>query len=291
MAVNYTYNDVSIANFIDKIEVENEDYVKVNSTDNSFVNFVICDGAGGAGVFSKEWAQYLAERIPATPLEFENSSQEWFSKTARGFHDTVIFNKKLTDLMLNKKVYRDGSYSTFCSCWLDLNGNKLHYSVIGDSYLFILKKCEGNLIVEEIAPIQYQQNFDENPELLNWINELQSDIPFKSFTLEHEYVILMASDGLAKWIILNLILLDPESIQDLGISQNYMNSLSQEKNLLRKELIAVGSGNKTVAELFVFLKEISGERKKFESALKELYNNGEIEIDDYSLIYIEANVS
>ena len=291
MAINYTFNKVSMANFIDKTEVENEDYIKVIENNNSSACFVVCDGAGGAGVFSKEWAQYLADKTPTTPFVSQISSKQWFYETAKGFHDEFISTTDLSDLMLSKKVYRDGSYATFCACWLDLKAKKLYYSVIGDSFLFIFIWHEGGFIVKEIAPIQNQQNFDQNPELLNWLEESNVQMPLKEFQIEGETIILQASDGLAKWIILKLLLLDVGFIGELGINQSYLTSLSSEKNLLRKESMAIGSGSKSVEELLNFLKNISGDRKKFEVAMKELYENGEIEIDDYSLIYIDVNVS
>jgi hypothetical protein len=282
---------VSIANFLDKEDDENEDYISVHEIDNKNASFILSDGAGGSGVFSKEWAQYLGDNTPNIPFVSESDSKEWFYKTATGFHDTVILNKQLTDLILSKKIYRDGSYATFCACWLDIKENSLTYSVIGDSFLFIFSKCENVFIIKEIAPIQNQQNFDENPELLNWLDENQVRMPIKKFEIVDESIIMQASDGLAKWIILNLILLDAASMSEIGVNQSYLNSLSQEKNLLRKESLAIGSGIKSVNELLLFLKEISTDKYKFTSAMKDLYENREIEIDDYSLIYIGANVS
>ncbi|CAN5666125.1 hypothetical protein BH10BAC2_BH10BAC2_02290 [soil metagenome] len=291
MAISYSKYAVSMANFVDKTELENEDFIKMNCDDQNYASFILCDGAGGVGVFSKEWAQHLANETLQMPDEFEKNSNEWFFKTSRSFHDTIILKKDLSDLMLSKKVYRDGSYSTFCACWLDLKGNKLFYSAIGDTYLFIFQNEGGNYKIKEVASVIDQQEFDENPKLLNWNIELKLNLPFKSFDLKEEFVFLMVSDSLAKWIILNLFLIDPIALPEIGFNQDYINSLSQEKYMVRKELINMGGGKKSFKELLLFLKEISSDKTKFKTSMEELYGNSEIEIDDYSLIYIEGNVS
>lgn len=291
MALFYNFNKVSIANFLEKTDSENEDFTRIDETDKSYLCSVICDGAGGAGVFSKEWAQHLTENAPNTPFITEGDSHKWFYNTAKGFYDEFIVNKKLTDLMLSKKVYRDGSYATFCACWLDHKEHTLYYSVVGDSFLFIFSKSENLFTIKEVAPIQNQQSFDQNPELLNWLEESNVQMPLKEFKIEGETIILQASDGLAKWIILNLFILDAVSMNEIGINKSYLDSLSQDTNMLRKESLAIGSGIKSVNQLLCFLEEISGNRNNFESAMKELFEREEIEIDDYSLIYIDVNVS
>ncbi len=291
MPVNYTFNQVSIANFIDKTEIENEDCIQVKYIDNSFVCFVLCDGAGGAGIFSKEWAQFLAEKTPPIPFKINESSKIWFYETAKDFHDTVILHKNLSDLMLNKKVYRDGSYSTFCACWIDIQYEILSCSAIGDTFLFFFQKYYDDFVIKEIDPIQIQQNIDDSPELLNWNSDQQTIIPTKVFKLDGDSIIIIASDSLAKWILINILLLDPMALLEMGANQYYLNSLSVEKYMVRKESIARGSGMKSINDLLFYLKENSMETNKFRDSMKELYQNEEIDIDDYSLIYIENNVS
>ena len=63
MAIQFSSYHNSIANFQDKSEEENEDFLKISLSTDKYSSFAICDGAGGAGVFSGEWAKYLVNAL------------------------------------------------------------------------------------------------------------------------------------------------------------------------------------------------------------------------------------
>ena len=68
----------SIANFIDKSEDENEDYFTAKtSKDSSIELFCLSDGAGGAGIFNRDWAKFIASEVPI-PLEPNFNWNNWF---------------------------------------------------------------------------------------------------------------------------------------------------------------------------------------------------------------------
>jgi hypothetical protein len=291
MPIRFDSYHQSIANFQDKREDENEDFIKIDLSSDKYACFSLCDGAGGAGVFSAEWADFLVNSIPDFPLIYPRSSKEWFANTSKNFHDRVISNKNQSDLILIKKIYRDGSYSTLCTCWLDVKRCKLSYAAVGDTYLFIFQRQGKKIVTKEIYPINEQGDIDQNPKLLNWIIEMQLDLKVKEYIIESEFIILIASDSLAKWIILNLFLSDLSSLSEIDINQEYLTSLANERILNRKEAIAAGSGVKSTEDLLLFLKEIVSDSEKFKSTLLALNNNAELEADDYSLILIEGNVS
>lgn len=291
MAIQITYQGQSIANFIDKKDEENEDSILMITTSDQFARFVICDGAGGAGVFSRDWAKFLSNSIPETPFLIADNSKEWFIKTAERFHDNVITSKNLSDLVLNKKVYNDGSYSTFCVCWIDTLNNKIYYAGIGDTIMFTFLKTDHDYELKWLFPIENNEHFNQNPELVNWIIPLENELPVREENINNKFNIVIASDNLANWIILNIHLIDPSVLKTAGVNQEYLNSLSEEAVLIRKEAIARGTGVKSISGLLEFLSDMSKDELNFREAMKILYENGEVEIDDYSLINIEGDVS
>lgn len=91
------HHKASIANFIDKSDSENEDAIHINhSQEGQYSSFALCDGAGGAGVFCKEWAMFLAERVPPDSQHFLIHSKHWYSETCRLFYENIIEKKDLS---------------------------------------------------------------------------------------------------------------------------------------------------------------------------------------------------
>lgn len=291
MPLQFTYHGQSIANFIDKEAEDNEDSILMNISGDQYSRFVICDGAGGAGVFSRDWANFLCNSIPEKPETISIKPNDWFLKTAESFHDTVIINKDLSDLFLNKKVYSDGSYSTLCICWIDPSESKIFYAGLGDTILFIFCKRENDYELKDMFPLEKDKQFKQNPDLINWINPLGIELPIREYYLNSKFIIVIASDSLANWIILNLHLVDPTVLSFAGVSQGYLNSLSQGEVLIYKEAITRGTGVKPIKSLLEFLSEMSSSELCFEESMKLLFENGEVEIDDYSLINIQGDVS
>jgi len=294
MSVNIEYQKaVSIANFIDKTESENEDYISMIPRENdTYVMWNISDGAGGAGTFCKEWANYLGETIPLNPEEFsDGKSSKWFDKVSIDFFETVIAKKDLTDLMLQKKVFKDGSYSTLSSCWIDKQSKEIFFSSVGDSCIFYFENIDNKYQLKFITSLNKQNEIDDSPKLLNWNIERKDEFPFDSIEISNEFKIIVASDTLAKWVLLNLSIIDFPMLQERFFNQSFLNSLNSEKYEERKINIKNGSNISTIQELFIFLKVISNNKEKYKNEMMQLHSRGEIEIDDFSLIYIEGNVS
>lgn len=291
MSLTFVSKSVSIANFIDKTDEENEDFVhEINSDQNIYSKWVLCDGAGGVGVFSKEWAKYLAESVPQDPVKFSKNRLEWLLKTSKEFHESVIEKADLSDLMLQKKVYRDGSYSTMCTCWIDKENDEIFYSSVGDSCLFYFEMNGGHFQLRFISSIEKQDDIDGNPELLNWNEEVKNELPFDSQAINDSFIVIMASDSLSRWIILNLAVLDHKCIASI-FTDSFLASLSSEKYAIVKEAIKMGHDFRSVNDLLDYVMRLSENKENFRNAVEELYSNHEIEIDDYSLIFTKGNVS
>jgi hypothetical protein len=286
-----TYSQ-SLANFLDKKKEENEDFInKIISPDNSMFSWVLCDGAGGVGVFCKEWAEFLARSIPNNPSEFGVDSRKWFENTAKNFHEEIILKSDLSDLILNRKVYQDGSYSTLTACWFDKIANEFFYTSVGDSCVFFFEETEKGKMLSFLSSINDQEEIDSYPNLLNWNDELKNELPFNSFEILKSFSCVLASDSLAKWILLNIAIIDFSLLVDLGLKQNFLKSLNNQQTEFKKSQIKLNHNFKTIDDLLNYLKLISSNEVEFLKNMKLIHNKQEIEIDDYSLIYIERNVS
>jgi hypothetical protein len=284
---------VSIANFLDKCESENEDFVRIISISHKpYSLYAISDGAGGSGVFSKEWSKYLCENIPLAPSEFgyENTIK-WFNNISQGFYNDIILKQDLSDLILKRKVFKEGSFSTLTICWIDKEENELLFSSSGDSCFFYFEKNDDVFILKQISSLNLQAGIDDAPFLLNWNIELEKQLSFDSIEIENEFRLIIASDSLAKWILLNLVIFNVSALEERYFSSDFKYSLNAEKYQSQKSNIRLGSNLGTIESLFYFLKNISQNTDMFKSEMIKLYQNQELEIDDYSLIYIEGNVS
>lgn len=293
MSFKFEFKSVSVSNFLEKREEENEDFIDIKIQDNyPYARFSLCDGAGGAGVFCREWATYLALNVPLNPYIFDENTKKWFNNISKSFYDEVIEKKDLSDLILNKKVYRDGSYSTLTAFWIDNHENKLFFSSAGDSCVFLFEKANEAFELKYVASVNEQNDIDDAPYLLNWLFDLNIDLPFHTHTVSDHFVIIMASDSLAKWIILCLTIINQNLIAPPFFNENFFNSINNAKYNQRKESIFLGNHNiKNLDTLFEYLRSISFSSDIFKSEMQNLYLNNEIDIDDYSLIFLEGHVS
>ena len=116
-------------------------------------------------------------------------------------------------------------------------------------------------------------------------------MPFDSFEIENEFKLILASDSLSKWILLNIAIIDFSILSETHFNVSFINSLNNEKYQSRKSNIKLGSNLKDLNRLFEYLKTASIDNDIFKKSMVNLYENNEIEIDDYSLIYVEGNVS
>jgi hypothetical protein len=87
------------------------------------------------------------------------------------------------------------------------------------------------------------------------------------------------------------VIFNVSALEERYFSSDFKYSLNAEKYQSQKSNIRLGSNLGTIESLFYFLKNISQNTDMFKSEMIKLYQNQELEIDDYSLIYIEGNVS
>ncbi len=155
MLPNKTYKK-SVHNFIDKIsENENEDAIS-HIVCEDFEKIAVSDGAGGAGIYCKSWAEHLVSNQPDNPFVDKANADEWFLKNSESFYIENIeaINKK--DSFVLEKFIKEGSYATLVFVWWNKQTNILHYSGVGDTTLFIFRKNINDYKPILITPIDEQ---------------------------------------------------------------------------------------------------------------------------------------
>jgi hypothetical protein len=217
-------------NPIDKLLEENEDAIRVDYNEkNSKKLIAISDGAGGVGIYCKQWAEYIVENAPDN-VPFEGLNQ-WFLGISKEFYLRYC-GKDFSDIGTKEKFISAGSYATLLFLWIDYNKNLIHYVGIGDSSFFILRKdeCE-NYIPIIIYPINNNEFIDQNPTLLNWKKSHQIDT-IKSISIQKDDIILAATDSISRWILENLLIIEPKITRDLLNSNFKIENESLEKHKL-----------------------------------------------------------
>lgn len=282
----------TVHNFSEKEANQNED-AKIHKVDSRNGLFAICDGAGGAGVFSKEWANFLVNSIPDDSRILFEDPQAWFVELSQRFYSEVIDKKDLSDLLLDKKVHRDGSYSTISVCWINEEQRKITLSSIGDSCCFYFTKQNKNepFQLKHMTSLNEQNSLFENPNLVNWNNLDLPTFPKHEFQIENDYVVVLASDSLAKWLLTNIFVLQPDFFNVSNFNQSFLDSLVDARFGKVIESIKQSQSTFTINELIKKIHMITKSKNSFEAYIKELVDTNEIEKDDCTLILIGNAVS
>jgi hypothetical protein len=59
-----------------------------------------------------------------------NYPKDWFNSISKGFYEDIIAKQDLSDIILQRKVFKEGSYATLTVCWIDRQSNEIFTSSI-----------------------------------------------------------------------------------------------------------------------------------------------------------------
>lgn len=198
----------SYHNYLDKAEHENEDNIRFIQGHNVH-KLAVADGAGGVGIYCKNWSKKLVESIPES---FEAVNQEWFIARSKEFFEDIMFNIPSQDLFVKEKFVNKGSYSTLLYAWIDQTEKKLYCLGLGDTYLFLFRKKDNKYSLENTYPNNSNSSIGGNPNLLNWRLEVsQNAFEHKEFDLQSSDIIITCTDSIARWLFMHLYLFNPAS--------------------------------------------------------------------------------
>ncbi len=272
---------ISIHNFIDKSsEIENEDAVKYFEDDN-IIKIAMSDGAGGAGIYCKHWAEYLVDNQPEQSFKKDLETNEWFLSTSKLFYKENIELINKSDPFILEKFNTEGSYATIMYVWLQKNINQLSYTGIGDTTLFIFREINNDYSPILITPINEQKNLNDFPKLVNWNKSLSYDLKSKVIDIQPTDILIICTDSLSRWLIYNLLILSPSETQDL-LNNEIINNISN----ISIEQFRTNESYENLSDLLSKIEQVIKEGSEyFQKVISKKIKLNQVEKDDFSILF------
>ena len=256
--------------FDNNVKRQNEDTWHFNNQ-----RVAVADGAGGIGIFAREWAETLTLQVPQKPFKNVSNMNRWIAGFWEIFYQQCI-DKLNNDPWKIKKLDNEGSFATLSELW-KIKSGKFVYQSVGDTALFIVNWQTGKLTIQD--NLKQVNHFTGNPPLLNWQIEKipENDFFQQKINLQPNEEILLATDGIALYIWTIYLLSRNRLIEQKIIqpkvgkiidyfSKKPVTNFIQWLNKLKQ---AVSKGNENFAQL-----------------TNDWYHDRGLPNDDYTLIFI-----
>jgi serine/threonine protein phosphatase PrpC len=259
-----------------KGEVENEDHYRAQSN-----LLVVADGAGGAGIYSGEWSEYLVNIIPDQPVINPAELEDLLDSKWEDFFNNC--REKSADQDVRAKFLNEGSYSTLSAVWLsdlDEHGAKLDYLAIGDSPILVINPGDGIFRTS----IHNISDFSNPPKLINWKQSpLPEYVSSNSFSINKGDYVVLCSDALGQYLLLTDALFKEakEEQKCLGEIRAMPYRLA---NLLERLEGEPFLRQNWFEEIFEVILTNSGSQDEFQNYVYGLCDKGLVESDDYTLL-------
>ena len=266
---------VSIAKITDN--VKNEDAFVVSD------NFVaVSDGAGGCGVYADEWSKYLVERLPKDkPILSYEEFDEWIDGIWEEFYNWCYERVQQGDSMLQHKFYNEGSYATVAAVWR-VSDDLCRWVAYGDSVVFHYSR-ETGVLEHSFTRLA---DFANPPMLVSCKDPLDSK-GFRNgeFHIAPSSVVFVASDALSHFIIM---------MYELSQCNKYSDELTEElsRQTSNANLLETASTMRIdfAEDVIVPLQIASNSEKDFEAFVRKRYNDGILDSDDFTLVFLKLGV-
>ncbi len=239
----------------------------------------VSDGAGGAGLFTGEWAEYLCNHLPVEPISTFELFTGWINSIWEPFcnnHQPVAESRGI-----GAKFLSDGSWATLVSVWLpESNDLPFRWLAYGDSTIFVFDLEAKNLDFCSVRDINL---YNESPFLINWKEDpLPAGFSCGEFILNKNQIILLASDAMSQYILLGYLL------------QHKSESAKEQLDLLAasgSRLLVQLAKMKIAPNATLFfddtlpkLIESLHSNENFQTLTNNLKQQGHLAFDDYTLL-------
>lgn len=265
-------NYFSLYNFIDKSEYENEDKIKFRGFSPQSFKLAISDGAGGAGIYCKDWAQEIVDNQPdINEIKLNFNWDEWYVTLGKNFYNFISKNLP-DDIFIREKFTNIGSFATLLYLWRE--NCDLYFMGTGDTTIFLFKINKEKYLPRVIYPIGNQESINSNPYLLNW-NMQFPNIHLQKVEVSEGDVIICATDSIARWIINHLFILGDLSTITSHLPWNF--GLKEDLEKIKK-VSNYGSLSELISDLLKIKTEI-----EFELFIKQEIEKKLLTPDDFTL--------
>lgn len=259
-----------------KFEYEINEDSAISNIKNKYV--AVSDGAGGGGVYADRWSKYLCEKLPHDAIDNFKELDSWIDSIWEQFYNQHEEMAKQEGGLFLQKFYEEGAFATLAAVWI-VNNDYAKWVTYGDSVVFVYNKINGTLF----SSIANLSEFNKPPFLIG-TNSPLIESGFKSGIIHihsGDYV-FCTSDALAHFI---LMLYQLSSHDYDGSIQEAMSCQTRNSQLIRIAKESNMKFDKCINKLL----QASLRKDSFNKYMSQLYNQGVVALDDYTIsaIFIE----
>lgn len=267
-------NYITLKKFTDNIPNEDSCHVLENM-------IAISDGAGGCGVFASDWSRYLVEKIAIrsneTPITSFEELDDWVGEIWESFYNEHESKAMEYDGIFQTKFYQEGAYATLAVAW-KTGDDTCHWVTFGDSVVFHYSKSKGQLE----HSFTKLSDFSRPPYLISCKDPLQKE-GFNSgnFILEDDSVVFAASDALSHYILM---------MYYVTHSDEYKDEIEEllKSHTTDAQMVSIAQNDNITFDVVIgHLQDISRNQELFDKFVKNLYERGVLDIDDYTLAFLK----
>lgn len=271
---------LSISRSLEYNHSENEDAISYRQN-GKYDIYALSDGAGGAGIFCGAWARFMVGNQNNAPYTSNDHFSDWFLSVSKYFHDDISPSLTSYEPLVAQKFYEEGSYATLLFIWLHKETRKLYFTGCGDSTMFLFELKEDQYITTVIFPINVQSTLDQPPKLLNWRKGFLNDLILSDHQCSSESYIMLCTDSMSRWVICNLMLLDPENQKNCLGKDLFESILKEQMPLI--EYLKEKNEWRSIGQFIDFLVSKLKDDTVFKDFIKEKFTSKELEQDDISI--------
>lgn len=236
----------------------------------------VSDGAGGCGLYAKDWSQYLLNHLPKdAPITSFAELDEWVDGIWEPFYNAHEERAKEGDGILLNKFYNEGSCATLAALWMT-QSNQYCWATYGDSVVFHYNQKTQKL---EHSFTQLA-DFANPPRLISCKDPLEEEgMRVGTFDVDDDSLILIASDALSHYLMMMY-----EVAHADVFAEELNKELSQQSGNAQLLKTAQTLHLDFWEEVLSPLLKVADNEKCFKAYLTELYEKGLIDMDDYTLV-------
>lgn len=263
---------ISLPKFNDVTPNEDSFFVSENC-------IAISDGAGGCGLFSNEWSQYLINNLPKhSAIKTFEELDSWIEQIWESFYNDHELLVQQGDGLLQSKFYNEGSCATLVSGWMTAP-QEVSWCSYGDSVIFHYNRLT-KILEHSFTKLT---DFSNSPMLIS-CKESLDELGFNcgKYHIEKDSVVFAASDALSHYILMMYMLSNRNSfVEELS---KELSSRTSNSNLLHVASTIDFDFEKDVLDT---LSSLIDQPLLFEAKMKELYDQGVLDIDDYTIAFLK----
>lgn len=263
----------SIAKRDDQVDIPNEDRFRLVNP------IAVSDGAGGAGLFTGEWAEYLCNHLTDEPITSYDGLSVWINSIWEPFCNK--YQSVAEEKGIGAKFLSDGSWATLIVVWLPDASNQNHrWLAYGDSAIFVFDTVEKRM---DFCSVNDINQFNGSPYLINWIDDpFPSGFSCGEFILNNNQIILMASDAMSQYILLQYLL--QEKSESATFQLDKLEASGSRLAVQKAKMKAAADASDFFSDTLPILIESLYSEENFRSLTDSLIQKGFLAFDDYTLV-------